>query len=108
MTSNLNVVLETVRQRLEVVEENPSDVEEVLSKYLDDIVQALVVQFDLSENTAAVFATDIIDTLAEEGEIPPVPGDGVPATQVAEWVGLLTTMGIEAFICELAVEEFAE
>jgi hypothetical protein len=104
MTPKTNLVLEDIRSKMEAA--NPSDIDDVLFKYLDDIIQALVVQYGLEENAAAVYATDIIDALAEEGEIPPVPVGGVPPEQAVEWVGVMTTLGIHAFICEMAAEEF--
>jgi len=120
MTSKVNAVLEEIRSKLEEQvamhsdgsagageAENVTDIEDAFDLYLTGIMDALLADFDISEDDAMDFMFSVFDALAEEGMLPPFPDETAPEDQVASWLGTAKSVGAAMHV-QQAAEEAAE
>lgn len=73
--------------------DNQRDPDEALNLYLDGIADALIDQFDYSEDEAMRAVLAMADTLGQEGVLPEFPSLEAAEDEIAMWLGAATTLG---------------
>jgi hypothetical protein len=80
---------------------------ERVDAYLTDLVDALMAEYDINEEDAFNFIMSVADSLAESGEMPPLPSEDDEDDLQSEWLGVATTSGFASTVLEVA-EDSAE
>lgn len=125
MNLKINLALEQIRSRLdesawgpeispprdfgfetgkagELEAENHSDIMMGLEKYISGLVDALLVQYNLSDDEAVDLAFEALDSLVSDGATEEIPGEDASDDQVAMWLGQATTSGLQRKVDEYA------
>lgn len=125
MNSQINSVLEKIRQKLDEsawgpdIGDNPddthasstageggahnvSDVEDALDMYLSGMVDNLMAQYDTTDEEAANVVFACIDKLVSSGKLPEMPDEDATEDQVAIWIGKAATSGLQRIVDEYA------
>jgi hypothetical protein len=82
--------------------DNETDVDAALDLYLDSIVERLVEKLGASEDQAVEFIMLMADELEEQGQMPPMPGEGSSDNDVSLWLGSAKTCGFTNQVLEMA------
>jgi hypothetical protein len=83
---------------------NISDVEDSFDQYVGDIVDALAVDYDASEEAALACMREAIDELVSIGALPPVPGADDPEG-TAMWLGKAKSAGLGGYVRKIAYDK---
>ena len=125
MNSQINSVLEQIRQKLEESAWGPEiaapsdtthasstageggahnveDVEDALDMYLSGMVDNIMAQYDATDEDAADVVFACIDELVSGGKMPALPDEDAGADEVAIWIGKATTNGLQRMVDEYA------
>ena len=110
MNVEINKSLDALRLKVEAEEaepgeleaENPSDVWEAMESYLNDILDALTADYELSDGDALDFVFSVADELSEAGKLPEFPDDSADEDTVADWMGKAQTMGFQQAVMKAA------
>lgn len=124
MTPEVNALIGSIRTRMESqLEElgllreedsapgesgavNGDDILDRFDAMIGQIADALLDEFDMSEDEAIDFVFDVADGMAEDGVIPDLPDDD-DVQAVALWIGKAETAGLAAEVIK-AAEEMAD
>lgn len=77
-----------------------------LDSYLFTLAAALMGEFDIDEDDAADFISQVADTMAEAGKLPPLPWEEEDPSLDALWLGQAVACGFHLIVGQLADEEF--
>jgi hypothetical protein len=84
---------------------NVSDVLDVFDSYILSVVDAILDEWDMTEDEAVEAVFDVAASLEEDGSLPPMPEEDNEVA-VAEWVGKAKTMGFaDLVLAALDAEE---
>jgi hypothetical protein len=67
--------------------ENETDIEDAVDFYFDNIVDRLTQEFGMSDEEGMDLIYSVADDMADEGMIPPMPGEEDDEEAVAAWLG---------------------
>lgn len=81
---------------------NASGVDDALQKYLSDLVDRLMSQYDASEEDAADIVFACIDELVQAKKMSELPAEDAPEQEVAAWIGRATTSGFPKYLDDFA------
>jgi hypothetical protein len=115
MNVEINKSLDALRLKVEAEEaeaepgegeaENPSDAWNAMESYLNEVLDALLADYEMTDDEALDFVFSVADDLAAEGKLPEFPDDNAEETSVSEWMGKATTMGFQQEVMKAAEAE---
>lgn len=113
MNVEINKLLGTVRSGLMEAEkvggslaaDNESDVWEAMEGLMNEVLDALVADYDNSEDEFLDLIFMVADDLAAEGKLPAFPEDDASDEAVAEWLGKARTVGFTKCVLKAAQEQ---
>lgn len=85
---------------------NPSDVLDAFDAFIGGIADALLAEFDMSDDDAIDFVFEVVDAMVEEDLLSPIP-DEADIQALAAWIGKAESAGLGAHVMQ-AAEELAE
>lgn len=85
---------------------NPTDVLDAFDAFIGGIADALLAEFDMSDDEAIDFVFEVADAMAEEGLLSPIP-DEADIQALAAWIGKAESAALGAHVMQ-AAEELAE
>jgi hypothetical protein len=84
--------------------DNVQDANDVVDRYIADIVDQLMVELGMEEEEAFSFVFSHLEKGSEENGLAPVPGEDADPEELASWLGKATTLGVSAAIVRAARE----
>ena len=73
--------------------DNETDIADAMDLYLNSLANTLLDQFDASEDEVGEFIVDMAMSMAEDGVMPPFPGEDATDDQMSLWLGAAKTVG---------------
>ena len=114
MNRKTNTLLEEIRGELGILEEgskpgdlgatNEPEIDAALSKFVHGLVDALLMEYEITEDDAVMFLTGIAEVLKDEGLLPPLPSPNDPEVIKSEWLGAAQANGFATEVMQAAAE----
>lgn len=82
--------------------DNIVDANDAIDKYLADIVDQLVLSYDMDADEAFDFVFDMADSASSEEHLPALPGEDADPEELMMWLGKANTMGFGAKVISAA------
>lgn len=80
----------------------PNDILSDVECYLQGVVDALLDEFESSEDDAVEFMFDVIDDLVEDGVILDFPGENASDEDVDSWLEAAKDAGLQGYVIAAA------
>jgi hypothetical protein len=87
---------------------NPSTVDDDIIAYIDGIVASMLELYEMTEDEAYDFISEVAAAMADAGMLPETPEEDDPNAIKAEWLGTAKTIGFAAEVMSAAEEASSE
>lgn len=87
--------------------DNESNIQDAVDTYINNICQALVDEFGISEENAYDYVEHAANEMESEGMLPALPAPEDSDSDAAMWLGVAKSSGFEGYCLKLARDHLA-